>query len=69
MALLSELKPSASLAQIRSDLVVNPVNQDDANISGQVNLCATLSRLTNKCACSCQPGTSTAKTATVANQP
>jgi hypothetical protein len=66
MALLSELKPSASLAQIRADLVVNPVNQGDANISGQVNLCATLSRLTNKCACSCHL---TPSSATAAHQP
>ncbi|MFZ6775679.1 S8 family peptidase [Undibacterium sp. Ji83W] len=69
MALLSELKPSASLAQIRADLVVNPVNQSDANISGQVNLCATLNRLTNKCACSCQLAAPSAKAAATANQP
>lgn len=72
MALLSELKPSASLAQVRADLVVNPVNQSDANISGQVNLCATLHRVTHKCACSCQlatPAASALPSTTLATHP
>ncbi|MFZ6676160.1 S8 family peptidase [Undibacterium sp. Xuan67W] len=61
MALISELRPTATPSQVRKYLVVDSVNQDP-QLGGYVNLCATVRRITNQCACSCLE-TSTSTTA------
>jgi subtilisin family serine protease len=50
MAVLSQLRPSMSLPQLRSSLVLQPAGQAQA---GGIDLCATITRLTGKCTCAC----------------
>ncbi|MES2264008.1 MAG: S8 family serine peptidase [Pseudomonadota bacterium] len=53
MAVLSELRPGLTPAQLRSNIV--PLAAGQAQLAG-IDLCATVTRLTGKCTCTCVPG-------------
>jgi subtilisin family serine protease len=56
-ALVAQLQPSASAAQLRRDILTG---HDPATQAGNINACATLAHLTGACACSCTPLAATA---------
>ncbi|MDE2431123.1 MAG: S8 family serine peptidase [Burkholderiales bacterium] len=53
MALLSELRPSASLEKIRANLVFYSVDPTIPS-SRQIDFCATIDKFIHKCACACE---------------
>lgn len=54
LALLEELKPQLAAGRLRKAIVLN---QGSVPLTG-IDLCATILRISGKCSCACQPGTS-----------
>jgi subtilisin family serine protease len=52
-ALVAQLHPSASAAQLRRDLILTSVAADSLAQAGNIDACATIARITGACACSC----------------